>query len=383
MTALKVRVIYLLMFMAFAVWRVFYNIYLDSIGLDGSQIGTINAIMQSSIFIVVAIWGVYADKRGIRPILRIAVIGTAMAIGVLGYVTNFWWLLVFIPIVTFFYHPLAPLTDALAIKFSMVEGKHSYGSFRLWGSLGWAIASMAGGYLFLHIDIFYLFPISAVLFLLVLPSLSTKKKKHTFTANFEKLTFKQVLRNKPLIYFLSIISLYGIVCSPINTYLNLYFKELNGDNSTVGLAYAIMAFSELPLFLIGNHLLKKMGAKTVIYIAMITMAGRYFIYGSNPDIYVALAVGLLQGISFAFFLVGAVDYIGRLVPASQLATGQSLIWGSYAGIGQTVGNLVIGFLMDITSLVGVMKLSAWAALACFALTILYFKRYKPSLATTE
>lgn len=378
MSAFKIRSIYLLMYMAFAVWRVFYNIYLEDLGFNGSQIGTLNAIVQSTIFIAVTLWGSYADKRGIRPTLKIAVIASAVAMFGLTYVNDFWLLLFYLPFLTFFYHPLGSLTDALAVQFADTDKKYSYGGFRLWGSLGWAIASIAGGYLFMLIPIKYIFPISGGLFLILIPFLSTRKKVRTYTPNFESLTLKQVFNNKPLVLFIGVIALYGIVCAPVFSYLNLYFKEINGDNSTVGLAYAIMAFSELPFFIIGNQLLKKLGARKLILLAIVSMVIRYLVYGLFPDVNVALATGLLQGVSLAFFLVGAVEFLKKLVPEDQHATAQSILWGGYIGLGQTVGALSIGFLIDHTGMVGVMRIAVGLAILCLLLTVYYFRTYKQS-----
>ncbi len=377
MTAVKIRTIYLIMYMAFAFWRVFYNIYLEDIGLKGSEIGTINTIFQATIFITVVIWGTYADKRGIRPTLRIGVGITAICMFILSYVNNFWILVFYIPFLTFFYHPLGALNDALATQFSNIEKKHSFGTFRLWGSLGWAIASITGGYLFSHFSIKYIFPLSTLLFLMLIPLLSTRKKKHTYTAKFKMITLKELLKNKPLLLFILVISLYGIVCSPVFTYLNLYFTELKPDNNIVGLAYAIMAFSELPLFIIGNRLLKKFGSRTILLMAMCSMALRYLLYGSFPDVIVALSTGLLQGVSLAFFLVGTVDYMKQLIPPEQHATGQSIIWGSYTGLGQTIGNLLIALIIDSYGMVKVMQIWIGIAMSCVLLTIIYFRVYKP------
>ena len=78
MTGRKVISIYFILYMGFASWRVFYNVYLDDNGFSGTQIGVINALIQASLFVVVPIWGYIADKRGIRPTLRIAVFASAM-----------------------------------------------------------------------------------------------------------------------------------------------------------------------------------------------------------------------------------------------------------------------------------------------------------------
>ncbi len=380
MTAFKIRSIYILMYMGFAVWRVFYNIYLKDIGLKGSEIGTLNAVMQATIFFVVTLWGMFADKKGIRPTLRIAAIGTAILMFFLGQFHSFWWLILYIPVLTFFYHPLGPLTDALAVQYAENEQQHSFGSFRLWGSLGWALAAIAGGLVFARIDISNIFYVSSGFFLIPLIFLSVKKRKRIYTPNFESINIKQIIQNKPLLFFIGIITLYGFTCAPVNSYLNLYFTHLNGGNDIVGYAYAIMAFSELPFFIIGNLLLQKLGPQKVIGIAMITMFIRLAIYGIFPDIYISLAVGAMQGISLAFFLVGAVDFLQKLMPKGHHATAQSFIWGGYVGIGQMAGNLTIGILIDESDMVRVMQIFSWIAFLCILATLFYFGmiRKKPA-----
>jgi PPP family 3-phenylpropionic acid transporter len=361
------------MYMGFAVWRVFYNVYLEDIGLRGSEIGTLNAIMQATIFFVVILWGIIADKKGIRPTLRIAVIATAIFIFFLGYFQSFWLLLIYIPVLTLFHHPLGPLADALAVQFSEKNNKYSYGSFRLWGSLGWALASIIGGILFERIKISNIFLVSALLFLILIVFLTTKKRKKIYRPDFKPIKFSDLLKDRSLFIFFIIIILYGITCAPVNSFLNLYFTELSRRNDLVGYAYAIMAFSELPLFIVGSILIRKLGAQKVILIAMFTMFLRYILYGLLPDISLALAVGLLQGISLPFFLVGAIDYLHKVMPLGQYAKIQSFMWGGYFGLGQMTGNLIIGYLIDQSGMIQVMKIFIVISIICFLSTYLYFR----------
>ena len=121
-------------------------------------------------------------------------------------IRSYYVLVLFLPVITFFYHPLGALTDALAVQFASIEQKHSYGSFRLWGSLGWAIAAIIGGYAFTILPIKYILPTSAALFLMVIPFLSTKKKIRTYKANFQAIKLKDLLQNKPLVFFIRITS---------------------------------------------------------------------------------------------------------------------------------------------------------------------------------
>jgi hypothetical protein len=45
----------------------------------------------------VPLWGIIADKRGIRPTLILLVIGSAIMVFSLGHIHSFWVLMFFIP----------------------------------------------------------------------------------------------------------------------------------------------------------------------------------------------------------------------------------------------------------------------------------------------
>lgn len=356
MTGQKVKAIFFIVYMGFATWRVYYNVFLEDNNFSGIQIGIINAFIQSTVFFIVPIWGVIADKRGIRPTLRVAVFITAIILFGLGYVLNFWWVIGIIFILMLFHHSLGPLIDALAVQFTQSNNQYNYGGLRLWGSFGWAVASIAGGYIFIYLNLKFIFPITSLFFFSSILLLRTPKKSTTllYKPHFERIKFKEIRHNKALLIFLIILFLYGIASSPVNAYMNLYFSELGADNFIIGLAYTIQSLSELPFFIIGNRLLKKFGSRVVIIVSMMIMVVRLLIYALVPGIPVALMVCALQGITLSFLLVGVVDYLHAQLPKSRHATAQSLLWGLYFGLGHTVGNLIIGVLKDIGGMVGVM-----------------------------
>jgi MFS family permease len=101
-----------------------------------------------------------------------------------------------------------------------------------------------------------------------------------------------------------------------------------------------------------------------------------FSYGLIPVASLSLILGLLQGITLSFFLVGVVDYIHKQLPDGRDATAQSLIWGLYFGIGHTIGNLLTGYLKDIVGMIRVMYYFAWMALFVLILTVIFFSLRK-------
>ena len=355
MTGGRIKTIFLLLYMGFATWRVFYNVFLEENQFTGAQIGIINALFQSTIFLIVPLWGFIADKQGIRLTLGWVCLVTAIVIFFLGKIQVFGFVLFYILLLSVFHHPLGPLTDALAVQFSKTTNLYNYGKLRFWGSFGWAIASILGGFLFIHIAVDYIFPVSAIFFLSVIFFLKIpRKRKIIYKSNFQPFDLRYLLRNKQLFIFIIILIIYGLTCAPVYSYINLYFTELQASNRIIGFAYAIQAFSELPFFIIGERLMRRFGSRRIIIISLIVMVIRMFLYGLFPSVPLGLLLGILQGITLSFFLVGVVEYIHNLLPAGRFAIAQSIIWGFYFGMGQTIGNLIIGYLKDITGMVNVM-----------------------------
>jgi len=60
----------------------------------------------------------------------------------------------------------------------------------------------------------------------------------------------------------------------------------------------------------------------------------------------ALPIEILHGLSWSLFWVAGVEYTNRLVAVRWRATGQSLLYAAYFGIGQITGNFWTGFLYD-------------------------------------
>lgn len=372
----RVKAIYVLVYMAFASWRVYYNVYLEEHDFSGVEIGTLNALIQATLFVIVPVWGVIADRRGIRPSLRMAIFVSGILLLYIGNVLSFWVLLIYIFLLTLFHHPIGPLIDALAVQVTQQSDKHNYGGLRLWGSLGWAIASiiLAGGFLLLNIPLRIIFPVSSVLFFsaILFLGLPGKKNRVKYRPGFEKIHLHEITGNRALLIFLIILFLYGLASSPVNAYINLYFAELGANNAIIGMAYTIQALSELPFFIIGNKLLRRLGARWIILISMFIMIIRFLIYGLFPGVAMALIISVLQGITLSFLLVGVVDYLHSQLPPSRQATAQSLLWGLYFGLGHTVGNFIIGLLKDSLGMIGVMKVFMFITLGIFVLTIIDF-----------
>jgi len=372
---IKLPVFYFMLAGSFATWQSLFNVHLDKIGFSSMQIGTLNAIFISTSAIVVPFWGMVADKYGNNRILLLLSAICAVMVFLIGNTEVFHWMLFLILVISVFHQPGGAVVDGMAMGFIRSNPRYSYGQFRMWGSAGYAVASLVVGYIALN-DTRIIFPLAALMFALMslfnLITLPAKPVRNRSLVNFK--SFGIFFRNRKLLVFLLIIFLFGIAVSPLHQFINLYYKDIGAKNSFLGLVIFIQAGFEMPTFLLGVRLIKKIKAEKIILLSMIVSGLRMLLYGFISDPEIAISLSLFHGITIAFFLIGVVEYVQAHTPDHLRTTGQALIWAFHFGAGVTVGNLILGYLRDHAGMLRAMHIHAGIAAVVILFGFLFFRK---------
>ena len=351
----------------------FLNIYLADHGYSGSQIGIIGAGYQGAIFFASPFMGVLSDKYGIKKIILVLL--SVSVILLLFYTkVNFFLLLFFYTfLLASMSQSLGALIDSIAISFVRHTGKSSFGHYRLWGSVGWALATYLTGMALAVYDADIIFPLAAVVLVLmtIMIAIYPIDETNSSPIKLSKENLTELLTNKPVIIFSLLLLLYGIVLAPLNMFINLYFIDIGGNYEIVGRAFAVQAVAEIPFFFVAMRFVKRCGAEKSILLAMAVTEIRIVLYIFINDPATAVWVGLGQGFTFSLFLVAIVEYFHNLIPDNLRATGQSLLWAFHFGAGVTIGNLLIGYLYDLTGMIHVMQLSGISILIVSVLFLIF------------
>ncbi|MCF8381300.1 MAG: MFS transporter [Bacteroidales bacterium] len=372
--AVKLPIFYFLLTSAFASWQSFYNLHLDTIGFSSFQIGALNAIFISTSAIVVPFWGMIADKYGTNRILLLLTSVCAGMVFLIGETLVFHWMIVLVAVISVFHQPSGAVIDGMTMGFVRNNPKYTYGQFRLWGSAGYAICSLAVGY-FAKENTNIIFKIAAGLFLLMslinLFTLPTKPVTGRTLVNFK--SFGIFFRNRNLLIFLIIIMLYGVSVSPLYQFINLYYSDIGADSSFIGWVFFAQAAFEVPAFLIAAKMVKKVKPKHIILFAMIVSALRMLLYGFIDRPELAISLSIFHCITIAFFIIGVVEYVQLRTPDHLRTTGQALIWAFHFGAGVTIGNLILGYLRDATGMMKAMHIhTVMAALVIIGAVVFFF-----------
>ena len=124
--------------MAFPVW-------LSAKGLDVAAIGIVLATPQFLRLIAIPVGTRLADRRGaLNGPLAATALATAAGMVLVAFADGFTAILAAVVIVALVSAPVLPLSDAYALKGLAARGL-SYGPVRLWGSVAFIAANLAGG----------------------------------------------------------------------------------------------------------------------------------------------------------------------------------------------------------------------------------------------
>jgi len=386
-SAIVIKTMYFLVYAASAAWSTFFFVYLkNDCHLSGFQVGLLAAVQQINSIIFLPLWGMIADRYGKKKTFLL-LLGLSFVL-LQGFMLkgNFLFYLLFIIIFSAINNPLALLIDSFAIDESHHTAKQvSYGQMRLWASTGWALSSVLTGILVRPQSMIYIFPIASALFAIAwLMHLVWYKQQNsnitTATPSFK--TVKALLTEQPrLLWFLLFVLVFQIFNSPTLMFINMYYNEIGGTMSQIGIAFAVQSVFELPFFFWGHKLILKYGSRQVLFFTMLVAALRLCLYGLTANPWVAIMIGSLHGITLGLFYVAVVDYVHSIVPHNQTSTGQSIMY-VFLGIGTSIGNLLNGYCNDTMTLKTGMLLNAAMVLLLVLATMTYLRWRKRNAALT-
>lgn len=377
----KIGALSLMMLLQYAVWGAWLPVagrYLSApvdqggLGFTGSQIGLILGLAGSigaiaSPFVA----GQLADRyfRTERFLATLLLIG-----GVLKWVTATQtgygaWLGLSI-LYSVVYMPTLALSNSMAFT-HLGDRDRDFPKVRVWGTIGWIIASWLFPMLYLQSDLalqwmppFVAGPeranvtarladslrFSALLswgyaaYCLLLPQTPPKRDA------VEKLAFAKafgLLRDRSFAVLVA-------ASLPISVIHQIYFiqtppflSHLGLGDSQIGPAMTIGQFSEILVMAVLGWLLKNLGFRKVIALGALAYFVRYFIW-SLPGVPVELQVAsqALHGVCYACFFAGAFIYVDRLAPPDVRHSAQTVFGIIILGGGPVLGGLLSGWLVN-------------------------------------
>lgn len=167
-------------------------------------------------------------------------------------------------------------------------------------------------------------------------------------------------------------------------YVGLRILEQGGGAFLVGLAAALPALLEIPIFGGSRRWAGRLGLRHLFVVGALLASLLALLIGLAPEAWMVTLLRTIDGIPYALRYIGMVLIIGALLPRRFHALGQSLAWLVGMGVAPIIADIVGGLVYDryggtAVFAIAAVLISLGAAIAYLALSGPAFRRDRPSL----
>eukprot|EP01127_Copromyxa_protea_P005254 TRINITY_DN1517_c0_g1_i3.p1 TRINITY_DN1517_c0_g1~~TRINITY_DN1517_c0_g1_i3.p1 ORF type:complete len:386 (-),score=46.03 TRINITY_DN1517_c0_g1_i3:116-1273(-) len=364
-----------MIFFQMACLKPFLSVYFKSIDLSYSVIGLLSAISPIAGFFGAPILGSLADKFHAHKLVLLVTYALGVILDFsLMFQTSPTTIAITIVTGSFCSSALTPILDAGIINFLGPEKKALYGFQRLWGSVGWGIASALVGIIAFQTDIrsYFFCALAAGIptwFLILMFPLGYENNEKTDLPLFPRLYQLFCTQTMPLLSFLFVVFIAGNAYGVISVFLFVVLKDLGGDDILLGISLSTTVSTEIIFFIFSERILNKLGVKITLALSLVTYIVRLVYYGLLSSPWWVLPAELLHGLTFAAMWAACVKHGSDIAPPGLAATMQGIVSGVWSGLGRSFGNILGGQLYSHFGAKWMFMITAaWAA---FGLTFFF------------
>ncbi len=312
------------------------------------EIGSLMSVGALVSIIANPFWGIWSDRyQNMRRIVLVMLTGTLVLSQLVFQAHTYEMIYVSILFFYFFQGPLFAQSNTMILSY--IDGtNHKFGSFRLWGSLGWALTAILAGPVieWAGVSILsYLFAAllcAAMLSLVALPRLD-----HSIgVAPLPFKGFQKIFYNPFFLCFIFFGILVSIPNTMNNTFVSLYITELGGSKTMIGLAVFLSSILEVGVLLLCNRFLKRKVSVLLGWLALVSVLfvlRWWLMAGATTPLQVAF-IQILHCITFGGFFYVGTQLTMLLVPRPYRSSGQALYTLTWSGISGILGGVLGGWL---------------------------------------
>ncbi|WP_067725176.1 MFS transporter [Oceanobacillus damuensis] len=349
----------------------FLPLYLQFRGLNGTQIGWVLAVESLASILAQPFWGYLSDKyKTVKKILLVCIIGLLIG-GTLFFQMDTLPTILFMGALFYFFAtPVGALTDSLAQRRSTELGV-SFGSIRMWGSVGFALSSLLVGEIFAKFGIEYMVWVYLLFGSFALITLLPLKDVKVDAQPIKLKDLSRIVKNKPFLIFLAVIVFITVTHRMNDYYMAIYITELGGTEGMVGIAWFAGVIAEAAVFALAGLWFRKYHAMIFIIGAAFLYTVRWFLYATVSDPMYIVALQFMHGLTFGVFYTAAFDYVTRLIPKLLQSTGHLVFFSVYFGLSGIIGSLAGGPIIENFGGDTMYIYMGWIAAAGTALLLTY------------
>jgi PPP family 3-phenylpropionic acid transporter len=342
----RLSAVYFWYFTFIGLFAPYFGLFLQSLGQGALEIGVLLALMQAARVVAPHFWAALADRLGRRVrLLRITLaFSTLCAAGFLA-AEGFWSLLVAVLALGLVSSASMPLIEATTL--ASLGGRMSrYGAIRVWGSIGFVVAVLAGGWALDRVPI------------AVLPWLFAGTLAATLAATLgmaeagggtvrEHAPLGPVARRREVVILLAACFLMCAAHGPLYSFFSIYADQAGYDKTTIGVLWTLGVVAEIVVFATLPRWLARARIERVLAASFAAAVLRFLLIGWGVEHPAVLVVAqLLHGATFGSYHIAALAVVHRWFEGSRQVRGQALYTSLSYGAGGFLGSVASGALWE-------------------------------------
>jgi MFS transporter, PPP family, 3-phenylpropionic acid transporter len=332
----------------------FINLFYVSLGLTGTQIGTIGSISAIVGLLLSPIVVNEVKKRPqARGILQASLMLGAMGYFLLGQQTVFAAILVIVFLQSLVGAGITPASDAMAVHVSEEAGT-GYGSVRVWASVGWILTVPASGWLierfgfeagFLGVSLMWL--TGALLTLPIQSRYFVSQRLAGQPISYLRTAFHQIARDRTLLGYAIALVCMGFLNNGVLQFENVFLSELGASKLLIAFAGILSALVELPFMVYADRYVRRVGAHRVMLFAITMLFFQRAAVLLFPTIATIMIVRFIGGVSFSFMTIASVFLISSRTDPGETGTVLAIYTVTLAGLVSVLAAPVSGTIFDV------------------------------------
>ena len=340
----------------------YFPLYLAWRGFGAVEIAWIVALPQVARTFAPAAWGSIADATGARRgVVVFSCLAAAGGFLLLPFVESFAAVAAVIGVSSLLSAGGLPLVEAITLG-ALAGQPGRYGPIRLWGSVGFIAAVLAGGAL-LEVQPVAMLPWALLGFALaalaVSLSLPRQRARPHSEGESEKLRFTPAVRA-----LLGAGFCMALAHGPLYAFLSLHLERAGYSSAAIGLLWTLGVVAEIAVFLYLPALFRRFSLGDILMASFACAVARFLSLGWFPgELWLVVLAQLLHAATFGSFHAASVAAVHRVFPEAAQARGQTLYSSISYGAGGAAGALGAGWLWEAAGPGFAFSLSALAGLA--------------------
>ena len=343
----SIRLFYAAYFAAMGLILPYFPVYLTDLGMTTVWVGIFVGALAATKVIAPPLAGLLLEYRNTNTRTFLLVTASLATLSSMLLIPNFdiWWMLSIVILFGFFWSAILPLTDGLSLVVSEISIM-SYGRLRVWGSVGFVVASFAGG-LWLVGDSIGLFPwiLTGLLVLTTLAALGFPDLSALNQQNNPQTSTNQS-NPKALLWLLFIGFCMQASHGAYYGFFSLYMLDVGYSGGEIGFFWILGVLAEILLMWYWSKRIQQASPVWVLGICLILASLRWFGLAITSNLGAIILLQLLHAASFAAFHLSAVAWVRKFAKPHRQTSAQGWYSSIGFGLGSTLGIMLCGMIVE-------------------------------------